>query len=253
MITRSLLFVINVLYFSLFATCAVIMRLCCFPCMRCIWHGNELTLRIRRLISASFRLFWFVAAKLRFLEKEIQGKSDLQKDHGMIIVANHPTYIDYVLLASFLPEVNCLVKEKILHKPTLSGIVKNARYLVNTDGSSLLEECAEILKRGENILIFPEGTRTPHDGTIKLKKGFASLSAHLLCPLHVVTITCSEHFLDKSMKWYEVPPRIPKFKVTVDKILDPSDYGARENPQKAALEMRQEVSAIFKKALIPKE
>lgn len=249
MITRSRLFLINVLYFSLFATFAVIMRLCCFPCMRCFWHGNELTFRIRRLISASFRLFWFIAKKLRFLDHEIHGKKDLQKDRGMIIVANHPTYIDYVLLASYLPEVNCLVKEELLHKPTLSGIVKNARYLINTDGSSLLKECEEILKRGENLLIFPEGTRTPHDGTIKLKKGFASLSAHLLCPLHVVTISCSEHFLDKSMKWYDVPPRIPKFKVTVHKIIDPLDYGAKENPQKAALKIRQEVVAIFKLTL----
>lgn len=249
MITRIRLFITNVVYFSVFGTSAILMRFICFPCMRLFWHGEELTKQIRHLVSASFRLFWSVAKLLRFLDHEVHGIEKLKQDQGAIIIANHPTYIDYVLLASLMPEINCLVKEEVLHKPALGGIVKNTHYLINSDGPSLLKECENCLKRGENILIFPEGTRTPHNGEIKLKKGFASLASHLLCPVRVVTISCSEHFLDKQMKWYEVPPRIPKFTVDIHEVLDPRDFKAELNPHHAAEQIKHAVAQIFIKTL----
>ncbi len=249
MITRIRLFITNVVYFSAFGTCAILMRFICFPCMRLIWHGEQLTKKIRHLVSASFRLFWSLAKVLRFLDHEFHDIEKLAKDRGTIIIANHPSYIDYVLLASLMPEISCLVKEEVLRKPALGGIVKNTHYLINSDGPSLLKECEACLKRGENILIFPEGTRTPHNGEIKLKKGFASLASHLLCPVRVVTIRCSEHFLDKQMKWYEVPSRIPKFTVDVHEILDPRDFNAEINPHHAAEQIKQVATEIFIKAL----
>ncbi len=40
----------------------------------------------------------------------------LRQERGCLVVANHPTLIDYVLLASVMPETDCLVKSALLKK-----------------------------------------------------------------------------------------------------------------------------------------
>lgn len=248
---RAWLFFMNVVYFAVFAPAALLMRFLWFPLLRLVYKGDVLTSKIRHSICNAFRFFWYMAGICCFMRHEVHGKERLQSKRPRIIVANHPTYVDYVLLASLMPDVNCLVKGGIEHKPALRGIVKNARYLINNDGPKLLEEAASCLNRGESILIFPEGTRTPHSGAINLKKGFASLAVRLHCPLQIVTVKCSEHFLDKQMKWYQVPARIPVFSVHVGEIIEP-DAANSDNETSSyaeAKKLRDRVQRIFRDAV----
>lgn len=250
---RAWLFFMNTVYFAVFAPAALAMRFLWFPLLRLFYSGEILTSKIRHSICNAFRFFWYMAGVCRFMKTSLHGTENLASSRGMIIVANHPTYIDYVLLASLMPDVNCLVKAGISHKPALRGIVSNARYLINNEGPELLEEARRCLERGESILIFPEGTRTPHSGEIKLKKGFASLAVRLNCPVLPVTIRCSEHFLDKQMKWYQVPRRMPIFMVNVGEIIEPaaanSDNGT--SPFREAAKLRDRVQDIFRAAVCP--
>ncbi len=49
------------------------------------------------------------------------------------MVANHPTLIDYVILASVMPETDCLVKSALLRNPFVSGVIRSADYLINSE------------------------------------------------------------------------------------------------------------------------
>lgn len=127
----------------------------------------------RRSISASFRLFLTVVKSIGVLDYHIEGQAMLRQDRGCLVVANHPSLIDYVMLASVMPETDCMVKSALLHNPFLSGVIRAADYLINDQAEKLLPACRQRLRQGDTILIFPEGTRTLPGEKMTLQRGAA--------------------------------------------------------------------------------
>ncbi|MCV5917096.1 1-acyl-sn-glycerol-3-phosphate acyltransferase, partial [Escherichia coli] len=123
-----------------------------------------------------FRLFLTVAKGLGVLDYRIDGAEILRQERGCLVVANHPTLIDYVLLASVMPETDCLVKSALLKNPFLGGAVRAADYLLNSEAETLLPRCQQRLAQGDTILIFPEGTRTKPGEKMTLQRGAANIA-----------------------------------------------------------------------------
>ncbi|STJ08798.1 phospholipid biosynthesis acyltransferase [Escherichia coli] len=103
-----------------------------------VWDTSRRRRLARRSIAASFRLFLTVAKGLGVLDYRIDGAEILRQERGCLVVANHPTLIDYVLLASVMPETDCLVKSALLKNPFLGGVVRAADYLINSEAETLL-------------------------------------------------------------------------------------------------------------------
>ena len=142
---------------------------------------------------------------------------------GVILVANHPSLIDYVLIASRLEHINCVVKEALRHNFFLRGIVKATGYLANDDPEAFLQQGSACLAQGEDLLIFPEGTRTSRQREFRLRRGAAALAVHSGRPLQVITITLSTEFLSKEKRWYHVPSTCPEYVLSVGEKLSPGE------------------------------
>jgi 1-acyl-sn-glycerol-3-phosphate acyltransferase len=192
----------------------------------------------RRSIAASFRFFLTVAKSVGVLDYRIEGGELLRQEQGCVVVANHPTLIDYVLLASVMPETDCLVKSALLKNPFVSGVIRAADYLINSQADALLPACQQRLKRGDTLLIFPEGTRTQPGEKMKLQRGAANIAVRCGSDLRVVVIHCSEHLLDKQSKWYDVPPAKPLFSVMVGERIEIAPFNTA-NCQEPALAARE--------------
>ncbi|MCE9993556.1 1-acyl-sn-glycerol-3-phosphate acyltransferase [Enterobacter asburiae] len=190
----------------------------------------------RRSISASFRLFLTIARGIGVLDYRIQNLEALRADKGCLVVANHPTLIDYVLLASVMPETDCLVKSALLRNPFVSGVIRAADYLINRDADTLLNASQQRLAQGETLLIFPEGTRTRVGEAISLQRGAANIAVRCQRDLRVVLIHCSEHLLDKQSRWYDIPPNKPLFTVEVCDRVNIHDFydASQQEPALAA-------------------
>lgn len=195
----------------------------------------------RRSIAASFRAFLTVAKTLGVLDYRIEGSDVLRQEKGCLVVANHPTLIDYVLLASVMPETDCLVKSALLKNPFVSGVIRAADYLINSQADALLPACQQRLDQGDTILIFPEGTRTRPGEKMTLQRGAANIAVRCGSDLRVVTIHCSEHLLDKQSKWYDVPPAKPLFTVEVREriAIDPFNDANLQEPALAARQLNR--------------
>lgn len=201
--------------FSLFGLGALVLSLGWFNLLSLAVRDRERRLRMaRRSISLSFRLFLRICSLLQVFDYRFEGFDKIGWDRGVLLVANHPTLVDYVLIASRLPETDCLVKSGLMRNPFLRGVVKSADYLVNDRHEELLGESGERLGRGENILIFPEGTRTTPGSGIKLKRGCANIALRCHCDIRIINIKCSEYYLTKNTKWYHLPVRKPHFTVS---------------------------------------
>ncbi|EOT5500587.1 lysophospholipid acyltransferase family protein [Citrobacter koseri] len=206
-----------------------------------VWNPVRRRRLARHSIAASFRAFLTVAKTLGVLDYRIEGSDVLRQEKGCLVVANHPTLIDYVLLASVMPETDCLVKSALLKNPFVSGVIRAADYLINSQADALLPACQQRLDQGDTILIFPEGTRTRPGEKMTLQRGAANIAVRCGSDLRVVTIHCSEHLLDKQSKWYDVPPAKPLFTVEVREriAIDPFNDANLQEPALAARQLNR--------------
>ena len=91
---------------------------------------------------------------------------------GKLIIANHPTLIDIVLLMALLPDTKCVVKSELFSNRLMGPVVRAAGYIRNDyEPEVLIEKCRETLEAGYNLIIFPEGTRSIPGQATPLSKG----------------------------------------------------------------------------------
>ncbi|HIF9218985.1 TPA: lysophospholipid acyltransferase family protein [Photobacterium damselae] len=184
-------------------------------------NTQEREYKVQGTIQYSFNVFCKMMKFSGAIDYQIIGANILQQDQNCLIIANHPSLIDYVLIASQLKRCDCLVKSAIWANPFIKHIVKAAGYIPNDAPCDLLAQCEERLNNGSVLLIFPEGTRTPNDNeTPKLQRGAAQIAIRAQRNLRVIHISVTPSFLTKQKKWYHVPSTKPFFKVEVKNKID---------------------------------
>lgn len=201
-----------------------------FPYLNCWEKDSQRRIELaRRSISSAFRFFLHVTKRLRVVNVDIDALKALENVRGALIVANHPTILDYVMIAAAMPQLDCLVKSALRENIFLRGPVKAADYLFNDDHDELLEQCKRRLGKGDNILIFPEGTRTVPGEPLKLKRGVAHIALRLGAPIEVLYIDAPHGWLSKGWPWYAIPKRCSTIRVHYLQRIIPKDF--EQNPQ----------------------
>ncbi|RPH30017.1 1-acyl-sn-glycerol-3-phosphate acyltransferase [Buttiauxella warmboldiae] len=183
----------------------------------------------RRSIAASFRLFLRLGRALGVFDYRFEGCEQLANDRGCLIVANHPTLLDYVFIASQAPHIGCLVKASLVNNPCFRGVIKAADYLVNSQGETLLPESQKRMAAGEAILIFPEGTRTRPGEPLTIQRGAANIAVRSGCELRLVHIHSDRRYLDKHSRWYQIPKHKPMITVSVKQRIDSKRFMASQD------------------------
>lgn len=177
--------------------------------------------RAQRVVRASFRIYVFVLRLLGVIRLEVAGEERLADCRGSLIVANHPTLLDVVLIMSLVPHAQCVVKHQLWRNPLLGPLVRAAGYLRNDQEPGIfIEACRAALAAGNNLIIFPEGTRSVPGRRLRFQRGFAHIATHTGASLQLVTITCSPITLVKGRPWYVIPERAPIFRVSVEERLE---------------------------------
>lgn len=168
----------------------------------------------RRSIQRWVRFYLWVMRKLGLFTVSFDGEQALQQP-GVLVVANHPTLLDALLLMAMMPNATFIVKAAMARNPFTRWIVALAGYIPNDEvGVELVEKAATALRAGETLMIFPEGTRTPGD-LLSLKRGAANIALAAGCPLLPVVISCQPLTLRKGEPWYRIPAQRPHFCVQV--------------------------------------
>jgi len=181
--------------------------------------------RIQYCVYASFRLYLFLLRALGVLEIEVERGERLAGLRGKMIVANHPTLLDVVLLMALVPRAQCVVKHQLWRNPFLRPVVHGAGYISNDlPADALLAACSSALANGNNLIIFPEGTRTAADGRLRLRRGFANIATIAIIDMVPVTITCDPWTLTKGAPWHDIPASKPLFAVKVGETVTVGDY-----------------------------
>jgi 1-acyl-sn-glycerol-3-phosphate acyltransferase len=192
-----------------------------FPALNIfIWNRERRITVARYVIRFTFRCIVGFMRLLGVFRYEITGLERLERE-GLLILANHPTLIDIMFLMAFVKRGDCVVKSALWRNPFTHATVRAAAYIRNDDdGIRVIEDCIAAVRRGSNLIIFPEGTRTPPDGRIRLKRGAAAIAVRGSCNITPVLIHCTPRMLIKGEKWWRLPSRSTSFTITVKEDID---------------------------------
>ncbi|MDK2124928.1 lysophospholipid acyltransferase family protein [Parachitinimonas caeni] len=233
--------------FSTFGLGGLVLRLAYFPLLQLLVRQREAQTRKARLaVHYTFKLFIELMRVLGILRYEIRGIEKLQRP-GLLILANHPTLIDVVFLISLVPDADCVVKASLARNPFTRGPVRATNYICNDSGAGLIEDCIASIQTGHNLIIFPEGTRTPVNGPMKLQRGAANIATRGPCNITPVTIRCEPLSLTKGLPWWKVPPRRMQFTIEVkdDIAVQPFLDQSQNEPALAARQLTDYLHNYF--------
>jgi 1-acyl-sn-glycerol-3-phosphate acyltransferase len=234
------------LVFVLFGLGALFISLTIFPLLRLSTTRTDVARRrIQRGMQRTFRVYIELMRLLGIMTYELHGVERL-REPGRLIVANHPTLIDVVMLVSLIPEVDCIVKRGLWRNPFLRWPVIWASYIPNSEGEELIDRCATTLRHGHSLLVFPEGTRTVPGKPIRMQRGAAHIALAADADILPVTIDCDPPTLFKGNPWYRVPERPFHMKVVVGEPVPASRFRREgEAPTRAARRLTQWLLAYY--------
>ena len=207
-------------------------------------------LRTQHVVHQAFRLFVLWMKCLGLLRLSWVAGERLRGGGPRLVVANHPTLVDVVLLLARLPQADCVVKTAARRNALMRSIVTRAGYLANDEGDALIDACADRIAQGRSVLLFPEGTRSPRGGLRRFQRGAAHIALKTGCPIVPVTITCRPPTLLKGQPWHDVADRRVQFVLRVGAPIDPARYlGAGSTLPVAARRLTADLQALYEHRL----
>ena len=143
-----------------------------------LWYGF-LHLACRLLATVLFRI-------------RVRGREWLPREGGVLVLSNHQSHFDPVLIGLACDRrLNYLARESLFSFTPFRWLIESLDAIpIDREGLGLsgLKETLRRVKRGELVLIFPEGTRSRDGDIAPLKPGFSALASRAAVPLLPVAI-----------------------------------------------------------------
>lgn len=206
-------------------------------------------LTAQRWIQRAFRGFAWLGEALGLWAVELHGAERLARGPA-IVVSNHPTLIDVVLLIAHLPQADCIVKAAAWRNPFLRGIVSLAGYVPNDEGAELVAECARRLRAGRTLVMFPEGSRSTAAGLRPFKRGAAHIALASGAAWRPVRIECRPRILGKDQPWWAIPGERVRYTLRVGADLSARELAAERDGALAARRATEELQRRFESGAV---
>lgn len=166
------------------------------------------TQRVRRVIHRSFQAVVCILRVGGVMRVERRNANLLAASRGkpVLVLANHPCYLDILVLIALIPDALCVVKSYVWWNPFYGGVVRAAGYLSNDDPEKLVEACAAALRAGSPLIIFPEGTRSSPGAPLRFMRGAARIALASGAAIQPILLRCDPPAFTRSGHWYQQPP-----------------------------------------------
>lgn len=173
---------------------AIILAILVFPFIRLFTLAHkDFGIIARAYVSHTFRVFLKNLEICKTSMLKVEDRQAFRNIHSKVIIANHPSLLDFVYIMSLVPNSTCIVRGSLTRTP-LRGVIKQAYITNNTDFNEVLIECKKLTDKGCNVIVFPEGTRSPRIGRNNYKKGAARIALYCGCDVQPLFIGGSDKY-----------------------------------------------------------
>jgi 1-acyl-sn-glycerol-3-phosphate acyltransferase len=108
------------------------------------------------------------------------GRENIPATGGVLVVSNHQSHFDPVLVGIGCPRrLNYVARDTLFRFAPFAWLIHSVgAFPIDREGMGLagIKESLRRLKRGEMVLIFPEGTRTGDGAIAPFRPGFTALA-----------------------------------------------------------------------------
>jgi 1-acyl-sn-glycerol-3-phosphate acyltransferase len=155
-------------------------------------------IRFQQLNSQFYRIF-FKIVKVTCPSHTIDIDKKVAAIHSAVIVCNHLSYLDPLLMIALFPRQKTIVKSRFFSMPVFGRIIAKSGYLPDKGNGRFttmmieqMETMDVYLQQGGNLFVFPEGTRS-RDGKLgHLNKGALKIARICKAPIYVLQIRNSD-------------------------------------------------------------
>ncbi|MCE5194081.1 MAG: 1-acyl-sn-glycerol-3-phosphate acyltransferase [Nitrospiraceae bacterium] len=152
------------------------------------------------------RLALLIMGKILFrLESIDWGK--IPKTGGALIVANHASYLDPLLIGCAIKkrQATFMAKRELFNLPLVGGFVRIFSFPVDKDSTkpSTIKDTVKHLKKGELVVLFPEGGRSANGDLLSPKRGAAVIASLAKAPIIPA-------YIDGTYRAFPVGSKFPK-------------------------------------------
>ena len=177
------------------------------------------------------------------IRKEIRNAEKLDFSKPSIIVPNHSSFLDILMMISLNPKIIIMVKKWVYYSPFFGLFIRYCGYLYIAEGAEYnLKNIKRRVHEGYSIVIFPEGTRSLDGEIRRFHKGAFYLAKEMELDIQPILITGANYVNPKNdliiKSGYLVLKALDRIKTT-DELY-----------QKRFGELTKEVVAIMRKELI---
>jgi 1-acyl-sn-glycerol-3-phosphate acyltransferase len=136
----------------------------------------------------------------------VRGKNNIPKLGGGLLLINHQSFLDPVLLGTFGRPFSYLARDTLFPVPLVGWVLRNTYVIpINRDAASTItiREALKRMEAGFTVGIFPEGTRSQDGSVREFKPGFISLIRRSKLPVYPVGIAGAHLAMarNKGLKW----------------------------------------------------
>ncbi len=182
-----------------------------------------------------------------FFQVGVRGEKNIPLRGPVLIAPNHISFLDPVAVgAAACRQLYYLARDDLFSIPVLGWLIKNLHALpVKKDRADpvAIKKALRVLGRGEALLVFPEGKRSPDGRLLPGELGIGMLAWHSRATVIPVAVIGSEKALPVGARWI----RREKIEVRFGKAISPEEFPKKQNRRETYQALSDKIMEEIKK------
>ena len=163
-------FIHGVISFAYYGLSGIVMSIFSFTLMPIIPLNAKTKMKGFRYVVS--KLMKSVLYSNPFISKKIINNYNETFQKPAVIIANHSSFIDILVIGSLSPKIIFLVSNWVYNSPIFGGIVRKAGFYPVSEGiEGGVEHLRKKVNEGYSLMVFPEGTRSENNVIKRFHKG----------------------------------------------------------------------------------
>ncbi|MBQ4256089.1 MAG: 1-acyl-sn-glycerol-3-phosphate acyltransferase [Oscillospiraceae bacterium] len=176
-----------------------------------------------------------------FYNFKIEGWENVPKEEPVIIACNHRSYADPVLVTMPMRRpVTYMAKEELFKNKLFAWFIRGLGAFPIRRGAgdmAVINDCADILAGGKNLVIFPEGTRQKENKVGRGKTGVAMIAGLSGAPVLPMGIVFEGNKLGLSFR--------KKLRLRIGKVIPPEELAVDVNDHSTMRAAKKRIMAAI--------